>query len=69
MEIEPISVKERLPKTQGNYLVYCPTSFPKNCKWVVAEFYEDNQTFYSESNDNPITDVTHWSALPMEPIF
>jgi len=64
MEQESISVEEKLPKNQGHYLVYCPNSFPKNCKWVVAEFYEDNKTFYSESSDEPLIDVTHWCILP-----
>jgi len=55
-------VKEK-PEKQGIYLVKCKKSFPKNCDVVVAEFYEDNQTFYSESSDSPINDVTHWRFL------
>ena len=64
---EWISVKERLPEGQGHYLVYCPQSFPKNYRGVVAEFYEDNKTFYSESSDYAIDDATHWMTLPKEP--
>ena len=58
-----IPVEEEKPKEQGHYLVIAPKSFPKNCKVVVAEFYEDNQMFYSESSDCPIPDVTHWRPI------
>lgn len=54
---------EQKPTEQGHYLVKCRVSFPKNCDVVVAEFYEDNQTFYSESSDYPIHDVTHWRPI------
>ena len=64
---EPISIKDRLPEKDGSYLVYAPRSFPKNSRWVVAEFYDDNNTFYSESSDSPMPDVTHWVPLPDEP--
>ena len=58
-----IPVEEKLPEKQGHYLVIAPKSFPKNCKVVVAEFYEDNNTFYSESSDCPIEDATHWRPI------
>ena len=61
------SITEKLPEKQGCYLVYAPKSFPKNSRWLVAEFYEDNNTFYSESSDYAIEDVTHWTKLPPEP--
>jgi len=64
---EPIAVKDRLPDRCGSYLAYAPRSFPKNSRWVVAEFYDDNNTFYSESSDEPMPDVTHWVNLPKEP--
>lgn len=32
-------------------------------EYVVAEFYEDNKTFYSESSDYAIEDVTHWRPI------
>ncbi|MGV0982812.1 MAG: DUF551 domain-containing protein [Polynucleobacter sp.] len=64
---ELISVKDRLPATYGSYLVYAPQSFPKNSRFVVAEFYDDNNTFYSESSDSPMPDVTYWMELPREP--
>jgi len=58
-----IPVEERLPEKQGCYFVKCKTSFPKNCDVIVAEFYEDNQTFYSESSDYPIHDVISWRPI------
>ena len=58
-----IDFKEDKPTEQGFYLVKCKTSYPKNCDVVVAEFYEDNETFYSESSDCPIHDVTHWRPI------
>ncbi len=64
-----ISIKERLPNVEcGSYLVYCPLSFPKNCRWVVAEYYDDVKGFYSESSEILLNDVTHWCELPKEPI-
>ena len=60
------SVKEAYPKENGSYLVLAPESFPKNSKFIVAEFYTDNNTFYSEYNDEPLEDVTYWTFLPEE---
>jgi hypothetical protein len=65
--MEWISVNDRLPEKQGHFLVIAPQSFPKNCVVVVAEFYDDNSTFYSESGDFPMTDVTYWSQIPQLP--
>ncbi len=64
---ELFKVKDRLPEKDGSYLVLAPKSFPKNSRFVVAEFYDDNNTFYSESSDEPMPDVTHWTYLPDEP--
>lgn len=61
-----IPVEEDLPISQGHYFVKCKTSFPKNCDVVVAEFYEDNNTFYSESGDHPIKDATHWRPIELK---
>ena len=61
-----ISVEEEMPEKQGHYLVLAPKSFPKNCRVVVAEFYEDNKMFYSESSDYAIHDVTHWRPIELE---
>ena len=61
-----ISVEDELPEEQGYYLVVAPHSFPKNCNVVVAEFYEDNKTFYSESSDSPIKDATHWRPIELK---
>lgn len=66
-----VSVNDRLPVCQPEKLCHClviaPRSFPKNCEVVVAEFYDDNNTFYSESGDNPMEDVTHWMYVPELP--
>lgn len=65
---EPISVKDRLPEVEhGSFLVYAPKSFPKNSRWVVAEYYEDVKGFYSECSETLMPDVTHWCHLPEEP--
>jgi len=62
-----ISVEDGLPEQQCHCLVWAPKSFPKNTKHVVAEFYDDNQTFYSESSDESMPDVTYWMPLPTPP--
>ena len=64
--MEWISVKKELPKNQGHYLVATPRSFPKNYRGQICEFYEDNQTFYTEY-DEPIEDATHWVKLEEPP--
>ena len=64
--MEWIKVEDRLPTMQGHYLVATPHSFPKNYRGQICEFYEDNNTFYSESSDSPIEDATYWLPL-MEP--
>jgi hypothetical protein len=62
------SVKDKLPNTDGGtFLVYAPKSFPKNSRWVVAEYDDDVKGFYSESSDAFLSDVTHWAYLPDEP--
>ena len=61
-------LSERQPPEQGHYLVHRPTSFPKNYRGSVAEYYEDNQTFYCEFGDSPIEDVTHWANIPTDPL-
>ena len=68
MIMEVISVKDRMPNVEyGSYLVYAPLSFPKNSKWVVAEYYDDAKGFYSEYGENFMDDVTHWCELPNYP--
>lgn len=66
--MELFAVSEKLPEKAGSYLVFAPNSFPKNSRFIVAEFYDDNNTFYSECSDQPLPDVTHWAYLPAEPI-
>ena len=62
------NVKDKLPNVEcGSYLVYAPQSFPKNSRWVVAEYYDDVKGFYDEASENFMEDVTHWCELPEEP--
>lgn len=64
-----ISVEERLPEKMGHFIVYCPQSFPKNCRSVVAEFYIDGdfKGFYGEACESHLEDATHWCELLPEP--
>lgn len=63
-----VNIKDRLPNVEkGSYLVYSPTNFPKNSRWLVAEYYDDIKGFYSESSENFLEDVTHWCELPKDP--
>jgi hypothetical protein len=65
---EIFNVKDKLPDVEcGSFLVYAPKSFPKNSRWLVAEYYDDAKGFYSESSENFLDDVTHWTKLPDEP--
>lgn len=62
------NVEEKLPEVEhGSFLAYAPRSFPKNSRWVVAEYYDDSKGFYSESSEDFMEDVTHWCYLPEEP--
>ena len=66
--MEVFNIKDELPNVEhGSFLVFSPTMFPKNSRWVVAEFYDDVKGFYSESSDTFLSDVTHWCELPNEP--
>jgi hypothetical protein len=65
---EIFNVNEKFPDVErGIFLVYAPQSFPKNSRWLVAEYYDDVKGFYSESSGNFLEDVTHWTTLPEEP--
>ena len=66
--LEIFNVNDKLPNVEhGSFLVYTPRSFPKNSRWVVAEFYNDIKGFYSEASEIFLDDVTHWCELPIEP--
>lgn len=66
--MELFNCNDILPEKDGSYLVYAPLSFPKNSRFMIAEFYTDNKTFYSESGgENALPDVTHWANLPDDP--
>lgn len=58
-----ISVDDRLPTEYGQYLIYCPQSFPKNCRFLSANFYPDNNLFYGDASEVPHEDVTHWRVI------
>ena len=60
---EWISVKDRLPNDYGQYLIYCPTSFAKNCRFLSANYYDDNKRFYGDWSENIHEDVTHWRKI------
>ena len=62
--MEIFNVEEKLPDEEGSFLVYAPKSFPKNSRWLVAEYHEDVVGFYSESDEYFLDDVTHWCELP-----
>ena len=62
--MEWISVKERLPKEYGQYLIYCPRTFPKNCPFLSANYYDDNNKFYCDAFEAVHEDVTHWMEIP-----
>lgn len=65
---EIFDVKDTLPNVEyGSFLVYAPKSFPKNCRWLVAEYYDDVKGFYSEASEEFLSDVTHWTTLPNDP--
>ena len=50
---EIFNVKDKLPDVEcGSYLAYAPRSFPKNSRWVVAEYYDDVKGFYDEAGEN-----------------
>lgn len=46
-----------------HYLVKVEHSFPKNCKCLICEFYEDTQGFRCESSEEFIDDVTYWKPI------
>lgn len=56
-----------LPEKYGQYLVWVTGSFPKNTHCVIAEYYDDNNRFYTEDGSS-IIDATHWMNLPDNPI-
>ena len=67
---EIFNVKDKLPDVEhGSFLVCAPKSFPKNSRWLVAEYYDDVKGFYSEAGEYFMDDVTHWCKLPDEPII
>ena len=62
-----ISVEDRLPTEYCQCLIWCPSSFPKNCRFLSANYYDDNQMFYCDSREITHEDVTHWMMIPEPP--
>lgn len=64
---EWISVKDRLPEADGDYLVYLvANNMPKN-KSIITLYYTNlSKRFVYYDNDNLFT-VTHWMPLPEPP--
>lgn len=70
-----ISVKDKLPKENGNYIIYAPdeNSPVGEGLWyenvvVVAEYAFGGWWWYENNDDYDITDiVTHWMPLPEPP--
>ena len=70
-----ISVEDKLPDEDGEYIVYAQdeSSLPNEGIWyenvvVVAYYRFDEWTWYEDGNDYDITDiVTHWMPLPEPP--
>mgnify|MGYP003662269296 CR=1 FL=1 len=62
-----INVNDRLPDEYCQVLVWCPRSFPKNCRFLSANYYPDNKGFYGDSSEEVHEDVTHWMPEPIKP--
>lgn len=60
--MEWINIKENLPLNDGQYLVWCSSPICKNTNITVGEYYTDNKTFYSESDD-VIDNVLFWKHI------
>jgi len=58
-----VSVEDRLPEKYGQFLIYCPRTFPKNCRFLSANYYDDDKMFYCDSLEVIHEDVTHWMEI------
>lgn len=58
-----IKVEDRLPGEYCQVLIYCPKSFPKNCRFLAANYYEDDKTFHCDASEEIHEDVTHWAVI------
>ncbi len=66
MNDEWISVKDRLPKEDGFYLVYIVANFnPENKQMITLYFSGLSKRFIYGSDE--IFTVTHWMSLPEPP--
>lgn len=74
--MEWISVKDRLPEKEGDYLVYTYVEDQYVCRFSninyhkrkpVMEFRVNCECCYAEDDDFKSSDVTHWMPLPKPP--
>lgn len=64
--MEWISVKDRLPEKQCDYLCCCCFEHYLSRCIVILEYYTHLEQFQYEGNDMPLR-VTHWMPLPNLP--
>lgn len=62
-----ISVKDRLPEIEGEYLAFGYSVFGA-ARWIVAMYDPRDKCWYELSSDWDWTDdITHWMPLPDMP--
>lgn len=64
-----ISVNEKLPKHEGQVLVYNPLGESCGVSIFIAEFYDDGSSidFHAISGGYDEQGITHWQELPDAP--
>lgn len=75
-EMKWISVKDRLPETSGQYLVYteCGDMFNAEFELHYGEFgswydcYHSDTLGFLDSEWTAYDDITHWTPLPELPV-
>lgn len=62
--MKAISFTEQLPKNESIslYLIWRPVA-----GWVIGRFIRSTKQWQRESNNNLITDATHWLPFPPDP--
>ena len=71
VQLEWISVKDRLPEKYGRYLALTPgylKGFEQYNAWLI--YYHPESGFYDTDpqwGDIPMDDITHWMPLPQPP--
>ena len=49
--------------TEDCFVLLETNEFPKNCRYIVAEWDDDAKCFYSESSDFPVKDWDRWKFI------